>query len=108
MVPQLPQQPTIVYQQPLQPQPLPTMVSHAMTINQTDNGMSVPMTADEHVECLRRYEALFGPGRRPPPEAEPSADQLAAVAGLLKGKRCPYVDFAVFGPHGARTARKMK
>jgi hypothetical protein len=51
------------------------------------------------------YKSKYG--EFPSPEMEPTTDQLAAVQQLLDGGQPPYVDFAVFGPHGRRTLRKL-
>ena len=52
--------------------PVPRMVAHNVVVNQADPMFSVPLPPEQHVVCLRRYEALFGPGRRPPAAQEPT------------------------------------
>jgi hypothetical protein len=46
-------------------------------------------------------------GEVPAVEEEPTTDQLGAVRQLLDGGQVPYVDFAIFGPHGRRTLHKL-
>ena len=55
-----------------------------------------------------RLEAIFGLHYRPPANADVTLDQLSAVQYLLDSKDVPYLDFALWGPHGHRIARKMK
>ena len=57
--------------------------------------------------AFARYQAVMeGP---PPPDLEPTADQLAALSHVVE-KRLdpPYVDFSVFCPHALRMQRKMR
>ena len=46
-------------------------------------------------------------GGLPPPDHEPTADQLSALAQVIAADSPPYADFAIFGPHGNRMARRM-
>jgi hypothetical protein len=45
--------------------------------------------------------------RRVPEECEPSAAQLAVLDAILKEKGVPFVDFAIWGPHGIRAAKAI-
>ena len=47
-------------------------------------------------------------GGDPPPGREPSAEQLAGLAAKLSWGESPYVDFAIFTPHGRRAFRILK
>ena len=47
-------------------------------------------------------------GGVPPPDHEPTADQLSAVWYLVSARLPPYVDFGVFGPHAVRMQRKLR
>ena len=55
-----------------------------------------------------RLESIFGLHYRPPANADVTLDQLSAVQFLISSKDVPYLDFALWGPHGHRIARKMK
>ena len=46
-------------------------------------------------------------GEPPHPDVEPSFEQLSAVAQLIGADAVPYVDFAIFGPHGKRAMKKI-
>jgi hypothetical protein len=46
-------------------------------------------------------------GDLPAVNEEPTTEQLGAIRQLLDGGQPPYVDFAIFGPHGRRTLRKL-
>lgn len=63
------------------------------------------LTNDEVDAMYREYKQTYGDV--PSPEAEPTVDQLSAVKMLIASKVAPYVDFAVFGPHGLRLLRKL-
>ena len=73
----------------------------------------VDQTLDAEVQPLthevnRMYEAFTGPSLvMSPPESEPTGDQLAAVRQLIASGSTPYVDFAVYGPHGLRLLRRL-
>jgi len=74
----------------------------------------VDSTAEAELITLEGSEIrrLFGEYKRahgdyPHKDMEPSEEQLSAVAQLLKTGQAPYVDFALFGPHGKRALRKL-
>ena len=46
-------------------------------------------------------------GAFPSKDHEPTEEQLSAVAQLLSAGQAPYVDLALFGPHGKRALRKL-
>jgi hypothetical protein len=52
------------------------------------------------------YRTAFGTD--PPPDEELSVEQLTAVKTLVDNDLVPYVDFAIWGPHGGRLMRKLK
>ena len=52
------------------------------------------------------YRTAFG--TVPPPDEELSVEQLTAVKTLVDNDLVPYVDFAIWGPHGGRLMRKLK
>ena len=60
------------------------------------------------MRCFRRYESVYGKGERPEHDQEPTPEQVSAVMCILRRGSPPYVDFAVFGPHGHRIMKKVK
>ena len=60
------------------------------------------------VSMYLEYEKVYGRGERPPKDAEPTGEQLAAITHLLKAGLPPYADFSIFGPFGRRIERKVK
>ena len=70
--------------------------------------MTPLMAGNDHIALLQRYSSFFSAGERPPPEAEPSTEQLTCLKALLESDLPPSADFAIFGPHGARLQGKMK
>lgn len=59
-------------------------------------------------ELRRRYNRETNSRRGPPPEAEPTAEQLSVLRALLKERSVPYTDFSLWGPYGGRTLRKLQ
>ena len=53
-------------------------------------------------------EYLASQGDEPPPDAEPSGDQIAAAEALLAADLPPAVDFALFRPNGKKFQRQLK
>ena len=67
--------------------------------------MSV-LEAGEWKVAYDNYKAVFGVFS--PAEEELTAEQLTAVQQFIEGDICPYVDIAVWVPHGDRMMRKLK
>eukprot|EP00971_Amphidinium_carterae_P009903 195299-Amphidinium_carterae.1 len=44
----------------------------------------------------------------PPADAEPTLEQLSAVAALISASAPPYMDFSIYGPHANRITRKLR
>ena len=60
-------------------------------------------------EVLTMFEAYKATrGDYPPPDAEPSTEQISAVQQLIKNGATPYVDFSLFGPHAKRFLKKLQ
>ena len=78
---------------------------NTVTNQSSDVVMSV-LEAGELKVAYDTYKAVFGVF--PPVEEELTAEQLTAVQKFLEGDICPYVDFAVWVPHGNRMMRKLK
>ena len=57
---------------------------------------------------LRIYEAKFGVNRRPPPELEPTGEQLTCLRTILGTGQAPYAEFCVFGPYALRRFKDRK
>jgi hypothetical protein len=57
-------------------------------------------------EAYIAYRNVFGVF--PPPDEELTAEQLTALKATVDADLAPYVDFAVWGPHGNRLVRKLK
>ena len=75
----------------------------------------VDQVYDQEIECLseeevlklyKNYTDVFGD--MPPAEEEITIEQLTALWALVKSRAPPYVDFAVWGPHGYRLQRKLR
>ena len=64
-----------------------------------------PIDADHVDKMFTAYRT--DRGEFPHEDHEPTADQLAAVAQLVRAGVPPYVDFSVFGPHGKRMLKKI-
>ena len=74
----------------------------------------VDVTADADLvslspEAVRKAFATYQEKRGAPPhkDIEPTEDQLSAVAQQIRSGVVPYVDFALFGPHGRRMQKKL-
>ena len=74
--------------------------------NQSSEVVMSVLEAGELKVAYDNYKAVFGVV--PPVEEELTAEQLTAVQKFLEGDICPYVDFAVWVPHGNRMMRKLK
>ena len=77
-------------------------------LSQLDETEVDVIDAAEQIRMMARYETLFGKGQRPPPNQEPSVEQLSGLKSLVDGNQCPYADFAIFQPHAARIMKKIK
>ena len=47
-------------------------------------------------------------GSAPADHEEPTSEQLSGVDQLVSSGNVPYIDLAIFGPHGSRFIKKMK
>eukprot|EP00971_Amphidinium_carterae_P059769 1182506-Amphidinium_carterae.1 len=57
-------------------------------------------------EGYRKYKLLYGDF--PDAECDPTVEQISAVDALVKAIHVPYVDFAVWAPHGNILLHKMQ
>ena len=83
-------------------------VKLSLILSQADDSEAVVLGEAELRAGFARYEALFGLGVRPSPDAEPTHEQLSALHHLVSTRQNPYADFAVWGPHGMRLYKRMK
>lgn len=91
---------------PAVPKTSSEIIKLSTVVDQGNAGEIVLLDEAKFVEGLSNYHKRFdGP---PGDEEEPTDEQYTAVVHLFKVGRSPYVDFAVFGPHGDRTARKLR
>ena len=74
--------------------------------NQSSEVVMSVLEASELKVAYDNYKAVFGVV--PQVEEELTAEQLTAVQKFLESDVCPYVDFAVWVPHGNRMMRKLK
>ncbi len=74
-------------------------------VNQAFSADLVPLGGAEVRGMFTDYAKKFG--KDPDENTEPSADQLSGIHQLASGDQIPYVDFAIFGPHGNRMLAKM-
>ena len=75
-------------------------------INQASEVELTVLEGDAIKVAYVNYKAIFG--TFPPPGEELTTEQLTAVKTILDADVVPYVDFAIWGPHGNRVRRKLK
>jgi hypothetical protein len=60
------------------------------------------------MEDMRTHYKKVTLSRRGPPDGmEPTAEQMSTLCALLRETSAPYTDFALWGPNGNRTLRKI-
>ena len=67
--------------QPVLTGPPKKAVKHSLVTNQVDESVTELISTNEHVQYLARWQSHFGAGLRPPPEDEPTVDQLSVCIG---------------------------
>ena len=68
----------------------------------------VPVLDFNEMDRMRtHYKKVTGSKKGPPPSTEPTAEQMSTLSALLKERSAPYTDFALWGPYGGRTLRKI-
>ena len=78
----------------------------AWVLDQSDDGTFQPLSLEDRAMYRSNHRVITGGD--PPEGREPSPDQLAALVTKLSRDEAPYVDFAVFTPHGRRQYRLHK
>lgn len=74
-------------------------------VDQTLDAEVQPLGTQEINDMYSTYRTRYGDD--PNPDCEPTADQLSAVRQLVASGNNPYIDYAVYGPHGLRLLRKL-
>jgi hypothetical protein len=64
-----------------------------------------PLTPEAVHDMFEKHSLCRG--EAPAPDIEPTAEQLDAVKQLVDSGVPPYVDFAIFGPHGRRLFKNL-
>ena len=91
---------------PLTPEKLTKKVKMSMVADQVFD-QEIECLSDEKItECYANYTKIFGDV--PSSEEEVTIEQLSALHTLIASGSPPYVDFAVWGPHGYRLMRKLR
>ena len=88
------------------PEPKAEKRKKAEVLDQLDDGTYEPIDKDTRKKMRREH--LEVTGGKPMQAARPTSEQLAALRARIAEGRAPYVDFAVFGPFGARLAKMRK
>ena len=86
----------------------PSAVPLSETVSQTNTAVARKLNKQEVMQAYGRYILQFGSGKKPNEDEEPTVDQLSGIRFLLDNDEPPFVDFAVFKPHGHRHAKKQK
>jgi hypothetical protein len=82
-------------------------VKLSQVIDQTSEVEVSSLSEADIAAAFQRYDSRLGGD--PPPDHEPSLDQLTALhQTVFVLKLPPYVDFALFAPHHVRTIRKLR
>ena len=74
-------------------------------LDQTLDAEVIPLGSEEIAKMFEDYRTRFGDD--PNPDSEPTGDQISGLKQLLTSGAIPYIDFAVFGPHGLRLLRRL-
>ena len=82
-------------------------VKMAAVIDQGDDAEIVAWEPARARTTMAAYRAA-NDGEDPPPEDEPSVDQLSALEHKVNSGASPAADFAVWRPHGQRLMRSLK
>ena len=86
-------------------QPSGRKLKMSAVVDQTLDAEVIALGTDAINKMYEAYRAKYGDV--PSPETEPTGDQRAAVHQLVASGATPYIDFAVYGPHGLRLLRKL-
>ena len=90
---------------PVEPARAARVLKLSSVVDQTLESVVNTLEPAKVREMFRTYAETMG--AEPSEAVEPSNDQLSALAQLLEGDAIPYVDFAIWCPHGRRMLAKM-
>ena len=92
---------------PASPTKATKRVKSAAIIDQLDETEVEPLTRSELDKAYAYHVEVTG--AEPTHEAEPTAEQLAALTDkIVKRGEAPYADFSIFTPYGSRAQRQMR
>lgn len=74
-------------------------------LDQTLDAEVIPLGPEEIAKMFESYRVRFGDD--PNPDSEPTGDQISGLRQVLSSGSVPYIDFAIFGPHGLRLLRRL-
>ena len=77
-------------------------------LSQTRDTEASTLDTDKVNLAYARHQAVYGAESVPPPDAEPTTEQLSGLAHVLAALAALYVDFAEWRPHGHRIQKKLK
>ena len=83
-------------------------ISLKEVVSQISDASCEKMSPQSVLEAYARYETQYGKGKAPPYDEEPTEAQLESLQHLLLAGDVPYVDFALWAPHGHRLIKKTK
>ena len=78
----------------------------SQVVDQGSDQEVVMLSPDRLLKARRAYHELYG--EPPLPAHDPTDAQLTGLAYKVENGAAPYVDFGVWGPHGARLERRLR
>ncbi len=87
------------------PAPAAKRVKLSSLVDVTAEAELNPLAPEAVRDMFERYS--LARGEPPAPDIEPTGEQLGVVKQLVDSGAPPYVDFALFGPHGRRLLKKL-
>ena len=85
--------------------PAAKRVKLSSLVDVTAEAELIPLSPEVVRDMFDKYSTERG--EPPAPDVEPTGEQLGAVKQLVDSGAPPYVDFALFGPHGRRLLKKL-
>ncbi len=91
---------------PTMPAPTPSKkIKLSSLVDPAAEAELIPLSASALRDLFARYQQ--DRGGPPGEEVEPTLEQISAIKQLVDSNTPPYVDFALFGPHGRRFLKKL-
>jgi hypothetical protein len=104
----VPSQPTGVTPGTAVPGVPPSRLVNFRDISDSGRSDQVAVLDFTAMEDMRAHYKKVTLSRRGPPDGmEPTAEQMSTLCALLRETSAPYTDFALWGPNGNRTLRKI-